>query len=275
LENILQSHLLQKIKKNCFITAPWYKFKNKYLDLFIKESIQPEIGLEGNCLYQEHPKEFKRVACLLKEHGLNCTLHAPFFDLAPGALDPFILEKTQSKLQKAFDLIPLFLPKSIVCHLQYEENKHGYVFQEWFASFTATFAPLITLGEKYNVTIMFENTYETRPETHLKMLQHFSSPNAKFCLDTGHLLAFSRTDYSTWLPLLSPFLGQLHLHDNHGQSDEHLAPGRGYFNFKELFHFLVKNKLHPLFTFEPHSEDDLWATFDYLLETKLLDSFIE
>ncbi len=269
------SRELVAIKKHCFINAPWQELKERYLDLFLQHKIQPEIGLEGTCLYDEDIREFEKIATLLTKHGLSCTLHAPFFDLAPGAFDPYILEQTRNKLHSAFALLKVFRPRSIVCHLQYEENKHGYVFDRWLEVNVATWAPLLSLAKKENVPIMFENTYEKGPATHMTMLKRLDSPFAKFCLDVGHLMAFAKSQYQDWLPLLAPWLGQLHLHDNHGEKDDHLAPGRGGFEFADLFNFLKQNKLTPIITFEPHSEDDLWATFDYLLETRLLSTLEE
>ena len=261
---------LTRIKKRCFINAPWNDLKEKYLDLFLENSIQPEIGLEGLCLYDEEHSAFAQVAASLRERGLACTLHAPFFDLTPGGLDPFLLEKTRDKLRAAFDLIPVFQPRSIVCHLQFEANKHGYVYKEWFATAAATWEPLIALAGKHNTPVMFENTYETDPSIHTSMLTKLASPFSGFCLDVGHLLAFTHSSWQQWLPAMLPWLGQLHLHDNTGGRDEHLAPGRGNFDFAGLFAFLRTNQLHPIITFEPHSGDDLWQTFAYLEETQLL-----
>jgi sugar phosphate isomerase/epimerase len=267
----LRSVAFAKIKKRCFINAPWYDLKNKYLDLFLEHQIQPEIGLEGLCLYNEDLASFEYVAERLQRHGLACTLHAPFFDLTPGGLDPYILEQTREKLKTAFSLIPVFHPRSIVCHLQFEVNKHGYMFEEWFASAHATWAQLLPLAAKHNVPVMFENTYETEPSTHTAMLTKLDSPFAQFCLDVGHLLAFAGSSWPQWLPAMLPWLGQLHLHDNSGGRDLHLAPGRGNFDFAGLFTFLKESRLHPVITFEPHSEDDLWQTFTYLEETGLLN----
>ncbi len=266
----LQKKELDAIKKQCFINAPWQKLKDTYLDLFLQHGLQPEIGLEGNCLYDEKNTEFQRVATLLRKSDLNCTLHAPFFDLAPGAFDPYILEQTRIKLNRAFSLLKIFKPRSIVCHLMFEENKHGYVYKKWLEVNVQTWAPLLALAERENVPVMFENTYEKSPTVHLELLKRLNSPYAQFCLDVGHLMAFSKTNFQDWLPDLTPWLGQLHLHDNHGEKDDHLAPGRGGFDFVELFKYLRKNLLSPIVTFEPHSEDDLWATFDYLLTTRLL-----
>ncbi len=259
------------ITSRCFVNAPWYDLKERYLDLFIEHAIQPEIGLEGLCLYQESIEEFKQVAEILHKHRLDCTLHAPFFDLAPGALDPEILSVSRNKLRKAFALLPIFKPKSIVCHLQYEENKQGYKQEAWAEAALATWGELSAIAAKHDCLFLLENTYETNPDAHEHILSRLPGNNGHFCLDVGHLMSFAKTPWQQWLPRLSPWLGQLHLHDNNGLYDQHLAPGLGDFDFKGLFQFLADNNLRPLVTLEPHSEKDLWEAFVYLKETKLLD----
>lgn len=259
-----------QIIQRCFINAPWHELKSNYLELFIEHGLQPEIGLEGTCLYDEDPAEFQRVAAVLQRHNLACTLHAPFFDLAPGGLDPFILAASREKLRRAFDLFTIFQPRSIVCHLQFEENKQGYKQKEWTATALATWQHLLHTATIHNVPIMLENTYEKSPDAHQSILSQLNSPYAGFCLDVGHLLSFSQTSWQDWLPTLLPWLGQLHLHDNHGESDQHLAPGQGKFDFMSLFDFLRHKNIHPLITLEPHSQEDLWQALAYLEETELL-----
>lgn len=261
----------KQITQRCFVNAPWQALKTDYLDLFLEHGIQPEIGLEGACLYDEDLDEFRRVAAILQRHKLACTLHAPFFDLAPGALDPHILAASRDKLRRAFDLLEIFRPRSIVCHLQFEENKQGYKLGEWTAAALATWQQVLQTAASHKVPIMLENTYEQSPAAHKAILSQLNSPYARFCLDVGHLLSFSHSPWQEWLPTLSPWLGQLHLHDNHGEQDQHLAPGQGKFDFPALFQFLRHHDLHPLITLEPHSQEDLWQAFAYLEETELLN----
>ena len=52
---------------------------------------------------------------------------------------------------------------------------------------------------------------------------------------------------------MSPFLSQLHIHDNQGIKDQHLPPGEGTFSFPDLFAMLRKRKLTPIVTLETHS----------------------
>lgn len=261
----------QHITSRCFINFPFRRLQQE-MDLVLAHRIQPEIGLEGDTLYTATEAEYREVAGALAEAGLGCTLHAPFFDLAPGGLDGQILAATRAKLGKAFALIEIFRPAAVVCHLNYEANKHGYKEEAWFAASLATWRELLAQAVAQRVVLMLENTYETGPEQHEKMLRALNSPLARFCLDAGHVSAFAKNRWQDWLPALAPWLGQLHLHDNQGDRDAHLAPGRGSFDFSGLFGYLKEQHLHPLVTLEPHTEDDLWESLAALDRMRFFDA---
>ena len=241
------------ITSRCFVNAPFYRLQRD-IDRFIENRIQPEIGLEGDVLYERSIDDFQEIGERLRNAGLFCTIHAPFYELSPGAIDPHIRRVSREKLKKAFELIPVFRPKSIVCHLGFEENKHGYKEKDWFKYSLDAWRELLEMAAVHQTPLMLENTYEKSPEQHRRMLSALDSPLARFCLDVGHILAFAGNSWQDWLPELSPWLGQLHLHDNHGGIDEHLAVGQGLFDFRNLFCYLQENKLKPLITLEPHHE---------------------
>ncbi|MFW8602372.1 sugar phosphate isomerase/epimerase family protein [Desulfobacterota bacterium M19] len=244
-------------RSDCFVNAPYGFLEEGLIDTFIEQGLQPEIGLEGEILYTRKESDYCKIADLLRRNSLSCTLHAPFFDLAPGAIDYKILTVSREKLRLAFELISIFKPRAVICHLAYEENKHGYKLDEWCCHSEVTWRQLTALAASGGSRLMLENTYETTPERHIAMLKALDSPHVGFCLDTGHLLAFAGSPWQEWLPAMSPWLGHLHLHDNNGRRDEHLGIGRGKFDFQGLFRFLARHDLHPLITLEPHSEDDL------------------
>ncbi len=255
------------IEKKIFVCAPFDLLNSQgLLEQFLARGIQPEIGLEGDCLYSCTDHDFHRVADRLSENGLACTLHAPFHDLSPGAADRHIAAATLAKLQKAFALIPVFRPRSIVCHLSYEENKHAWNRDKWVERACATFTELLEIAARHDTPVMLENTYETGPEIHREVLARLDSPLARFCLDCGHTLAFARTPWQKWLPELSPWLGQLHLHDNFGDLDSHLGLGQGIFDFPGLFAYLKENRLTPIATLEPHHPDGLEQSLDFIKE---------
>ena len=242
------------LKSRCFVNAP-FRYLQENLSRFISEGLQPEIGLEGDVLYTVQRQEFAAVAEKLAAHNLACTLHAPFFELYPGSLDAEIRRVSRSKIRQAFELIPVFQPKSIVCHLGFEENKHGYKPDEWFKYSLEGWQEFLAIATEHDTPLMLENTYEQGPAQHRQMLAALASPYARFCLDVGHVLAFAKKNWHDWLPELEPWLGQLHLHDNHGIRDTHLAVGQGIFDFAGFFSYLRERRLSPIITLEPHQEN--------------------
>ncbi len=261
------SQLISRI----FVNAPFDRLQDDLLELFVENRIQPEIGLEGSCLYERSENDFESVANSLAEAGLACTLHAPFGDLSPGASDKRILEATRNKLLKAFDLIDIFKPISIVCHPGFEEIKHSSKYHEWLANSLETWQELLSIAESHQVAMMLENTYETRADQLAAILTELDSPYARFCLDTGHVLAFAGNTWQDWVDPMEPWLGQLHLHDNRGDKDRHLAIGSGIFDFAGLLSHLRSRNLKPVITLEPHREEDLWTSLDALALLEMPD----
>lgn len=260
--------LRDQITSHCFVNAPFFYLRDN-INTFLDKGIQPEIGLEGDVLYELNEDAFREIALLLEENDLSCTLHAPFFELSVGALDKNIRKASRDKLKKAFGLIPLFKPASIVCHLGFEDNKHSYKQQEWFKYALEGWQELLDIATDYRTPMMLENTYELTPAQHKKMLQALDSPLARFCFDVGHVLAFAGNTWQDWLPELQPWLGQLHLHDNTGDRDLHLAVGQGLFPFTEFFDYLKKEHLSPLVTIEPHQENGVTDSLQMLDELGL------
>ncbi|HHB75546.1 MAG TPA: sugar phosphate isomerase/epimerase [Desulfobulbus sp.] len=259
------------ITKKCFINAPFDRLQNELLELFTGNRIQPEIGLEGAWFWDCPFGNFEKIARIFQEQGLDCTLHAPFHDLAPGGFDKRIVALTREKLGRAFALIDLFRPRAIVCHLGFEENKHQAQFDRWLETSLSTWKPLVELAASSGTKVHFENTYEQGSVAHKRLLQELDAENVGFCLDTGHLMAFAGTGWRPWLKELGPWLGQLHLHDNDTTTDAHLALGAGSFDFFDLFGYLKENNLRPLVTLEPHSRQDLLHSLAYIDKTGLFD----
>jgi len=267
-------HRLAHIISRCFVNIPCAEFSN-YEALILQYRINPEIGLEGDVVYTFRRQDFQNIANFLAREGLRCTLHAPFNDMLPGAGDKYVLEATREKLFRCFDLIEILKPCSIVCHLGYLDCVHSYNLDQWLANSLETWKKLLLIAETQATPVMFENTYETGPRIHKMILEILDSPSARFCLDVGHLLAFARTSWHEWLDSLERWLGQLHLHDNHGLKDEHLPIGGGDFDFVGLFSYLKTREIEPLITLEPRSESDLWESLNALDRLGLFDHKID
>jgi sugar phosphate isomerase/epimerase len=246
------------------VNVPFPFLQSGYLEKFLRRGLNPEIGLDSYSLGHYSSGVFRRTARAFHRLGRRITLHGPFQDLAPGALDDGVLAASRRRLRQAFRYLPVFRPVAVVCHLGYEARHYRWDQERWLARSAATWKELADLAAPFGVTVMLENVYETEPELFLEVIQRVGAPNLKVCFDAGHLLAFSTGDFPHWLQTLEPVIGQVHLHDNHGDADAHLALGAGRVPLRETLDYLALRGRRPLVTLEPHQEGSLEPSLEYL-----------
>ena len=56
--------------------------------------------------------------------------------------------------------------------------------------------------------------------------------------------------------MLGDRLGEIHIHDNDGTTDQHLPVGEGNFPFRELLALVRRKNLRPILTIESHSDTE-------------------
>jgi sugar phosphate isomerase/epimerase len=261
---------MQDILKKIQIHMPFHMLRDRYLPMVLKERINPEISFTHETLDRFRPDDYRKVAAALLDAGLTTTIHAPFMDLRPGALDPKIRRATVHRLRQVFDLAPDFRPRSIVCHPSFDKRYYVSTEAQWLEKSVATWRPFLALAEAMDTLIALENVYETDPYLLEELLCSLRSPHLCFCFDTGHFNAFAEAPLDDWITRLGPLTGQLHLHDNHGITDEHLPPGEGNFPFRDLLRKLKEMGKKPIITLEAHSEKHLWRSLENIKTMKLL-----
>lgn len=247
------------------VNIPFTMLYESYLDMFLTNGLNPEIGLDCTALENFSFSQFSDIADRLHQRGLSITLHAPFIDLSPGSPDPAVRALTRRRFEQMLELIPLFKPKTVVCHAAYDWKRYGAFRDQWIENSLQTWLWLSKRVRDEGAVLMLENVYEHGPDDMRIIFESLADHSVGFCFDTGHQAAFSRSALETWIESLGPFLGQVHLHDNCGNQDEHLALGRGNIDFPLLFEHLKSIKKDPpVITLEPHREKDFWPSIEYL-----------
>jgi len=255
------SRILQSLQVN----IPFTMLYESYLPRFIQNKINPEIGFDAIALDRFSMSDYKNIAKQLHQKGRSITLHAPFMDLSPCSPDLAVRKLTRHRFRQLAELIPVFQPVTVVCHSGWDNKRYSYIKDAWVQAgveFWSWFAE--DIGKK-GALLMMENVYEYGPDEFMYLFQKLKNNGVGFCLDTGHQAAFGRADLSEWLKILGADIGQLHLHDNHGEQDDHLALGKGGIDFRVLFRYFKKMKADPpVITLEPHDEKDLCPSIKYL-----------
>ncbi len=252
--------ILQKIQAH----MPFRDLYDRYLPLVLKQKINPEISFDHITLERFNTEDYRRVADRILNAGLTTTFHAPFMDLRPGAIDPVIRQASLDRIRTVLDLAAYFHPRSVVCHPSFDNRYYVSTEELWLKNSVETWQTLLTIAEQWDTTISLENVYEKQPGILNRLVEACASPRLRFCFDTGHFNVFSRAPLEDWINTMAPYIFELHLHDNSGAADEHLAIGDGSFPFFKLFGMLRDKGLQPIMTLEAHSETTLWQSLENL-----------
>jgi sugar phosphate isomerase/epimerase len=250
-------------KRQIFINVPYEMLLDR-LDFAIQNRLLPEIYFDGNALDTARQADLDRLAKVLSQEKIDATLHGPYMDLSPGALDAKVKQVTLERIRKTMEVAPLFRPKTVVFHPGFDPWRFEGYHDLWLSNSIETWKPFARAAEKIGTTLVVENVFEQDPQTLRSLMEGVNSPNFRFCFDTGHYFAFSKAPLSLWFDLLGEFLAEIHLHDNDGTRDEHLPLGDGEMDFGEFFDLLGRTNPRPILTVEPHEEAHLWNSLTAL-----------
>jgi len=246
------------IFKKVHVGIPYSMISGELLPLVEEKGLNPEISFDADALDNLEPASLAIIAKALGMKGLRTTLHAPFMDMAPGSPDPMVRTVLRHRLEQMLHVAMELRPETVVCHAGYEDRRYRHMKGQWLEyslSLWSWFAPrLHELGAR----LVLENVFEKGPEELYDLFESLYGEGVGFCLDVGHQSAFSSASLQRWLDVLGRFLRQLHLHDNRGEADEHLAIGTGIVDFHFLFSWLRLNRdVPPVITIEPHLREDI------------------
>jgi sugar phosphate isomerase/epimerase len=234
---------------------------DKYLPFIREENLNLEIYF-GSRRFDEITRD--DIVNLKKklDHNPTLSIHAPFMDLSPGAVDPKVREVTFKRFSDVLGFADILKPEIIVFHSGYDKWKYDSRVDIWLEGSLETWRPINRMATDMGVKIAIENIFEDEPGNLKLLAEEMNSENFGLCFDTGHFNLFSRLPLQEWLGLIKSYIVELHLHDNHRYADHHLAIGDGDFDFDTLFKEL--KGLNCLYTIEAHTVEDVRKSMERL-----------
>lgn len=184
-------------------------------------------------LLRQHRRELAGIAPM--------SFHGPFFDLVATSMDPRIVEVARSRHISALRAAASLGADIYVTHTNYtpviRNPKHR---ENWTVRMLDFWLPLADMARESGITICLENLWEPTPDIQLEFLEQASHLNLRATLDNGHVLVFSKISTVQWVEALAPYLVHCHLHDNMGETDQHLPVGRGLEDWPALLNSLER-----------------------------------
>ena len=163
------------------------------------------------------------------------TLHAPYNELFPCAIDKKARALAAERYRQAIALAKRYGSSKIVIHAGY--NPWIY-YPVWFVEQSIVFWKEF-MQEDPGVEIALENVLETEPQWLLEIVKGVDHPKFRMCLDVGHVNAYSKTPLNVWLESWAPYITHFHIHNNagfgtNGTADQHAPLNEGSICMKEL-----------------------------------------
>lgn len=255
------------------------------LNKFVSKKLNPELGLCAHAIDECSIQWHSNISNQIKAANLKCSIHLPFMDLNFGSSDPMMAKSAVTRMKKAFEIAKIYQPQHLIAHAGYDFNFYAHTYSQWAERERDNWLEVLHTWPNHP-PLYLENTFEKEPQlvTHLiDLLRENISNEYKqtigMCFDIGHWFSFAqgktKKNLADWIASAKNHIRHLHLHDNDGSFDQHLGLGNGQIPWVEAITILNENSLHPTITFEPHVENGIETTLNFLNQFSLMKNYCD
>jgi sugar phosphate isomerase/epimerase len=223
-----------------------------------------EVILEGHHLRSDYSPWRELLEC----YSLEVSVHAPFADLNIASMNERIREESLAQIKEAIDAGYQLGARLVTVHSG-RLSPHSMWFPEKAEELNLlAIEELAEYAQERGLLLCVENMphYEgallSRVDELLGIAGRFSRRELGITLDVGH--AATCGDVLSYVEALNHRVVNIHLHDNRGSEDEHLAVGDGIINFEAVFSCLKGYR--GKYIIECHREEDVFRSGDRLRE---------
>jgi sugar phosphate isomerase/epimerase len=229
-----------------------------------------QAGIESLELTDYHPEfsytELEAFTALrlgmtnLSLHLNSLHIHLEIFDsdYDLATLDAIQREKTLVAYCQAVDAMEVLGGGILVMHHIQIPEPDDALHAEKRTAFLDNLHTIAQYAAPMGVSFALENTprgYTREPTRLVQLMMDLGAPNVGVCIDTGHHNIVG--DPVEALRIIGKHLFTLHLHDNHGEQDEHLCPGLGAIDWNGVVGVLGEIEYSGVFMYELSRSEDL------------------
>lgn len=246
-----------------YVHTPAHLLESR-LQYLLHRNLQPEVACQEVSFEQLDLSQIKDCSQQLKEQQLNTTVHAPFNGFNPGSGKNRIRKTAHRMCQQSLHLAETLNARCIVFHPGIPHQASQKTLDNWLKNALEFWPDYISQAKQIGTIITIENIYESSTAIFQHLFAELSNDNFGHCFDVGHWNIFAEDSLDYWFEMLGRYIRHLHLHDNQGQSDEHLPLGAGQINFAELLDRAADLPTEPSMTLEAHRLVDLELSLEAL-----------
>jgi len=237
-----------------------------HLDFYQEHGMNVEIRLTDAEFNREIPvRELEALEEQLRERKIGAFCHLPFHGLHLSCPDPRVMTYSREVLLEGLEIGGILGCKVAVLHSGFSNHVRPNQTEGWKERLIGSLREVVQAAEEEEIVLAIENAYEPDAQVLEEVISAVNSPWLRFCVDLGHAACFSRMAPEEWILTFKERIISLHVHDNEGLEDEHLACGRGVVGYDQVFEACKEIDLSCNVTLEVPDEE-VFPSIEHLKE---------
>lgn len=183
-------------------------------------------------------EEIRALATLRERYQLDYSLHGPCWDLNAASANRWHRDDVVAHYCRGLEIASAIGARVMTIHSGWLSDSKLDRSEAWHGA-VDTIGRCVPAAERAGIILAVENVgygptgMFHHPEEWADMARVLSSPAVKLTLDTGHA-ALQGFDLAAAARAAGPLLAHIHLHNNNGQTDDHLPLPEGRLDFAPL-----------------------------------------
>jgi sugar phosphate isomerase/epimerase len=240
-----------------------------FVDFADKNQFNLEIATfaYANVYEADWPKILNDHAEKLSALKGKISFHGVFQDVLIHSSDKKIAELSKERVLDNLEVARKLNATQVVFHGNFNPFvKDNYYRKNWVERNAVFWREVL---EKYNFTILLENTWEPAPDMFNELLDEVKSSRLKVCFDIGHLNVYSKKTFCEWADALGKKISYVHISDNCGEKDQHLEVGQGKIDWQEFTNVIKEHQISPEIVLEQVTIDKTKQSLSYLEKNQI------
>jgi sugar phosphate isomerase/epimerase len=238
-----------------------------YLWLIRLGRVNVETFVNHRTLDSYRVEEVERLRARLDKCRIARNIHGPILNAYSEGFEAFV-----SYWRKALEFAARLGAGALVMHAERERTPSRST-DEWVRGMLGPLKEIVSIAEHNGVTVLLENHYERRAEAIVRLLGQVNSVRLGACFDIGHFHAFGDKRPIEFLDdYPQGTIREVHLSDNRGDNDSHLALGDGNVDFPRFFDEIDRRGMSPVYVIEAK---DAWGALKGMRYLRRIGEIVE
>ena len=172
------------------------------------------------------------------------TLHGAFLDVTVHSADREIRAISDKRIRQSMEIGRRLGVCAVIFHTNLIANFKTQSYIDGWVSKNAAYWRALS-AEYPDMKIYIENMFDSDPAPMKALMEALSDlPGVQACFDFAHAAVFSK-DVQAWMEAILPYAAHVHINDNDGIADLHLAIGDGVLDISLLDRALAQSGACP------------------------------